>query len=75
MGAHVSVSDAGLQEYFLWELPGMGCVYNPFVKWESDGRDWKRGTCESQASYIRTILKLIPGGNKHNCIKAALPFK
>lgn len=35
MGAHVSVSDAGLQEYFLWELPGMGCVYNPFVKWES----------------------------------------
>ena len=29
--------------YFLWELPGMGCVYNPFVKWDSDGRDWKKG--------------------------------
>lgn len=43
MGAYVSASDVGLQEYFLWELPGMGCVYNPFVKWECDGRDWKRG--------------------------------
>lgn len=25
--------------YFLWELPGMGCVCNPFVKCNSDGRD------------------------------------
>lgn len=29
--------------YFLWELPGMGCVYNPFVKWDSDGSHWKKG--------------------------------
>lgn len=43
-GVYVSASEVGLREYFLWELPGMGCVYNPFVKWESDGRAWKGGT-------------------------------
>lgn len=77
MGICASTSEVGLLQQFLWELPGVGCVYNPFVKWEPAVGTWvwEGSTLQTQASYSRMTFKYIPRGNKHNFVKAKLSVK